>query len=348
MMRLQFWILIVSWIQTGILCQSSCGDKQTVIGTEGGDVLLSVHQTGVEEVTWVSVNGINHFATTGPGGFLRIRDNRYKDRLNGTTNGSLNLTKLTREDQGEYRGSILRNPGNTLCDQLYNLTVFRRLSEKDIGITLVNVTSNGTCAVALLCAVNGSGVTISWRRSHDREISGINDFLHVPDTETNHSFTCIAQNPVSNASRTVTPREYCQPGTNNSSSSSPGNTALYVALPSCGIIAVVVLYFARRRERNKTRQNEMQLLPNTTIYAEVNKPQTQNLNPYQVETEKETTATINTLYSEVQLPKNLPGGNGVCAQPDQREINTLYSEVQQVKNPPHKKEECVVYDTIKK
>uniref|UniRef100_A0A8C5QWH2 Ig-like domain-containing protein n=1 Tax=Leptobrachium leishanense TaxID=445787 RepID=A0A8C5QWH2_9ANUR len=238
MTNIHIWVAVFILRTNNILCQASCGDKQTVIGAEGGDVLLPVHQIGVEEVTWVSVNGINNFARTEPGGFLRIRDNRYEDRLYGTTDGSLNLTKLTREDQGEYRASILSNPGNRICVQLYNLTVFRRLSEKDIGITLVNVTGNGTCAVALLCAVNGSGVTISWRRSHDREIHGINDFLHVPDPETNHSFTCIAQNPVSNASRTVTPREYCQPESREVSGSGPFLFYWMIIAKACEILLV--------------------------------------------------------------------------------------------------------------
>ncbi|CAH2225367.1 SLAM family member 5-like [Pelobates cultripes] len=129
MVYIHIWILIFIFLPESILCVGcvkSCGDKRTVIGAVGEDAVLPVNKTRIKDGSWVTVNGGIHFATTKPGGDIDIRDNRYEGRLYGTADGSLHFTKLTREDQGEYRATIRTDTGNKPCDQQYDLRVFSK------------------------------------------------------------------------------------------------------------------------------------------------------------------------------------------------------------------------------
>ncbi|XP_063295381.1 SLAM family member 5-like [Pelobates fuscus] len=205
MMCLYYWGLLLFSLQTGVLCTVLCGDKRTVIGAVGGDVILPVNLTGIKDISWVFVSGGNHFATTKPGGHIDIRYNRHKGRLYGTADGSLHFTKLTSEDQGEYRANILTDPGNKQCDQRYDLRVFRKLEDKDIEIDYI--ARNGTCVNTFLCKIDVSDVTITWNSQSSSKINVTDGLLYVSDT--NASYTCTAQNPVSTISKTVNLEEYC-------------------------------------------------------------------------------------------------------------------------------------------
>ncbi|CAH2327016.1 SLAM family member 5-like [Pelobates cultripes] len=236
MIYIHIWITVFLFLPKSILCALPWRDERTVIGAVGGDLILPIKQTGIKYISWVTVNGGTHFATTKPGGDIDIRDNRYEGRLYGTADGSLNFTKLTREDQGEYTATIRTVPGYRHCNKKYNLRVFKKLLPEDIEI-LPNVTRNGTCGVILSCKVNGSDVRITWSRSDSSVI--INGLLHILDTNT--IFTCTAQNPISTISRTVIPKSYCQEDLQTMST--PGNDLLYGVFIAKGFEVVIVGLF---------------------------------------------------------------------------------------------------------
>ncbi|XP_063295389.1 SLAM family member 5-like [Pelobates fuscus] len=201
-----FQILLGLYLR-GILCVEICGEKRTVFGAAGADVILPVNQTEIRDITWVAVKELYHFATTKPGGYVDIRYNQYKGRLYGTANGSLNVTKLTIRDQGDYKANI--NTRKKQCGQLYDLRVFKKLSDGDIEI-LVNMTGNGTCGGILLCATNRTDVTTAWSSSDGNEKNVTNGFLHFASIVTNTIYNCTAQNPVSAIFKTVNLSEYCE------------------------------------------------------------------------------------------------------------------------------------------
>ncbi|CAH2327015.1 SLAM family member 5-like [Pelobates cultripes] len=205
MIYIHIWILIFIFLPKSILCAESCGDKRTVFGAVRGDVVLPLNQTAIKDIAWVTANV--HFASTKPGGDIDILNNRYEGRLYGTADGSLNFTKLTSEDQGEYTAHILTGPKIKFCEQQYDLRVFRTLLPEDMEI-LPSVTRNGTCRVSLFCMVNGSDVNITWISSDSSAINVVNGSLHVTDTD--NIFKCTAHNSVSTISRTVNPQRYCQ------------------------------------------------------------------------------------------------------------------------------------------
>ncbi|XP_063295380.1 uncharacterized protein LOC134582656 [Pelobates fuscus] len=338
----------------GILCTVSCGNKRTVIGEVGGDVILPVNQTGIKDASWVFVNGGTHFATTKPDGDIDIRDNRYEGRLDGTTDGSLKFTKLIREDQREYKANIRTDPGNKQCEQQYNLRVFKKIQPEDLEI-LPNVTINGTCTVTLSCKVNvnGSDVNITWRSPDGSNINEINGSLRVSDT--NISYTCTAQNPVSNAFKTVIPQTYCnkENGSTGNKQSQLRNTAVIAPPLAIGAVAFIgVGVLMANRKNRKKREIEAEELATTTYVEVQQKQQTQNVIPEN--SGQQNNATAQTLYSEVQHPKKPEkpqqervNNSEQNIKPEKNDVNTLYSVINSVKHKQEDSKETTVYDTIK-
>lgn len=86
-------------------------------------MVLPVQHMEVKDITWMTHSDKNIFATTEPGKSAIIRNLFYNGRLNATADGSLIITRLIREDQRIYKGSILRRTSGQ-CAQFYNLTVY--------------------------------------------------------------------------------------------------------------------------------------------------------------------------------------------------------------------------------
>ncbi|XP_073465619.1 uncharacterized protein [Aquarana catesbeiana] len=140
------------YLQKCILCDHLCGEKRTVNGTEGQDVILRVEHNGIMgDITWLSAG--RHFATTGMGGFIMVRDKRYRGKVYAITDGSLNITGLAREDQGTYTASTLRNATTKtqLCAQYYDLRVYRRNTEGDYSVLNFIRLMVAACVFMALC-----------------------------------------------------------------------------------------------------------------------------------------------------------------------------------------------------
>ncbi|CAN2390105.1 hypothetical protein PRIEUP_LOCUS141 [Pristimantis euphronides] len=162
------------------------------------------------DITWF-VSG-NHFATSESGKNIKIRDNRYKEKVFSTEDGSLLMKNLVREDEGTYSASTMKSTSGReeLCAQIYDLRVYEMLSDDNIEIEY-DVSSNETCNVTFNCTVRGSDVTITWETTtgNDTSMTGV---VHVQDPDPQVIYTCIGWNPVTRASKSVTPWEYCKKG----------------------------------------------------------------------------------------------------------------------------------------
>ncbi|CAH2327023.1 SLAM family member 5-like [Pelobates cultripes] len=117
-------VTVLAYFLRGILCRESCGDKKTIFGAVGREVILPMSQTATRDITWMTVRSKDHFATTNPGE-IDVRDYRYEGRLSATANGSLRFTNLTGDDQGEYIANILK--GNMQCKQVYSIQLSKFL-----------------------------------------------------------------------------------------------------------------------------------------------------------------------------------------------------------------------------
>ncbi|XP_040187965.1 uncharacterized protein LOC120920119 [Rana temporaria] len=186
------------------LGSGSCGEMKHVISQESGDVLLQVDKPGVIEISWVFLNTL--IAMTRPHEPVEVKSRQFKNRLYNGTNGSLNITKLTKENQGEFVANL--RSGEEECNQNFHLTVYSKLSDGDINIHH-NVTRSGTCNVTLTCAIDKKDVSISWKDSMTNTVIRTST-IQVADPYTNSSWTCTVSHPVASVSRTVIPLDFCQ------------------------------------------------------------------------------------------------------------------------------------------
>ncbi|XP_073466870.1 uncharacterized protein [Aquarana catesbeiana] len=199
------WIVVVSTLQNYALCTDLCGEMKQVVSQESGDILLQVDKSGVIEISWVFRNTL--IAIAKPHESMEEKSRQFKNRLYNGTDGSLSITKLTKDDQGEFAANI-RLDNNYDCIQIYNLTVYSKLSDGDIKIHH-NVARSETCNVTLTCAVDKKDVSISWNDSNTNTVMKTLT-IQVADPYTNSSWTCTASHPVASVSRTVIPLDFCQ------------------------------------------------------------------------------------------------------------------------------------------
>ncbi|XP_073495615.1 uncharacterized protein [Phyllobates terribilis] len=125
---------IFLYFREGLTNEQICEETRHVSSKEGGEVVFSITQTEVQDITWMTKRDKSIFAVTEPGKPVTIRSQFYNGRINVTANGSLILTNLTREDQGTYKGSVLRRTSGQ-CAQVYNLTLYGLTNEKMCGET---------------------------------------------------------------------------------------------------------------------------------------------------------------------------------------------------------------------
>ncbi|CAH2328542.1 SLAM family member 5-like [Pelobates cultripes] len=103
----------------------SCRSRH-VTGVEGESVTLPLDQSGITHATWELCTGErNIIATTFSEKTLNIQDRRYNGRLSSTPDGSLVISKLTKEDQSVYNTDMFVNQVYR-CEQRYNLTVIKQ------------------------------------------------------------------------------------------------------------------------------------------------------------------------------------------------------------------------------
>ncbi|XP_056401429.1 SLAM family member 5-like [Hyla sarda] len=232
-----FWIFIILLLhETYIGCADLCGETIVVNGMAGGNGTLQMSVKYIEDVTWIRSN--NRIATTWPHNPIIVMS-PYMGKLASDQDGSLIILNLHQEDEGTYDASIKLQTGD-MCTQQYQIHVYQRLSDEDIKIRH-NVFSQAPCRMTLACAANGTDVTITWT-SNDTRVT--NRAVNVTDPDPKTQYTCTAENPVSNASKSITASEYCGKGTRGNISSIVATVCvvIFITIVVCGLF-----YKYRRR-----------------------------------------------------------------------------------------------------
>ncbi|XP_075764455.1 SLAM family member 9-like isoform X2 [Pelodiscus sinensis] len=301
-------------------------------GILGGSVTfpMGVPAEQFKTAAW-TVNTANSIATVGAGNppVLIVSHPSYEGRLTvSAQNYSLQLTGLRVEDTGTYSAQITTATG-TVHRQNFTLHVYKRLAESDITVTPVPGsvnTVNGTCSITLNCTVQGAGedVNCTWNQTEASTVISTGPSIHISHRlgDEGASVTCMARNPVSSSSKSISLKEVCAATTplyhmtsapttttGTASSAQSGDSGL-----SAGVIVLIVVVCAGAAVggvlyQRKRRRDKQTLTPgapgsagaegeNQTIYAKVgNFPLgMQNRGP---QTTEETTKTI---YSTVHLP----------------------------------------------
>ncbi|KAG3281061.1 SLAM family member 6 [Ictidomys tridecemlineatus] len=151
----------------------------------------------------------------------------WKERLNFTQTYSLHLSNLTMTDAGSYEAQINTEPSPTVS--CYTLRIFRPL--RNLQVTHhTQLSGNSTCEIHLTCSLENPNDTVSfgWKLSENSSLREPNLTISWdPISSSEQNYTCIAENPVSNLSSSVTAQSLCtaEPLQNTECTSvSPGST----------------------------------------------------------------------------------------------------------------------------
>ncbi|XP_047412098.1 SLAM family member 6 isoform X2 [Sciurus carolinensis] len=140
---------------------------------------------------------------------LLVPDKNGTKRLTFTQSYSLHLSNLTMTDTGFYKAQI--NTKSSLMFSSYTLRIFRRLSNLKVTHH-IQLSGNSTCEIHLICSVENPNDTVSFGWKFSGNISLREPNLTIfwdPKISSEQKYTCIAENPVSNLSFSVTAQSLC-------------------------------------------------------------------------------------------------------------------------------------------
>ncbi|XP_058877759.1 SLAM family member 8-like isoform X2 [Acipenser ruthenus] len=172
---------------------------------------------------------------------------RFKSRLQLNMNtGSLQIHHLNTEDSGTYQVETLRDNFN----KRFYLSVYNPVPEPHVEkINGSEALANRSCT--LLCFVgNASEVNVSWMR--DGKPLNTTELDPWQETESDSVvFTCVASNPASNKSITVTPSHYCGKRKGNRDDSPRSHILIpVIVLAVIGVVAgILITPYLRRRKK---------------------------------------------------------------------------------------------------
>ncbi|KAM6154308.1 SLAM family member 6 [Erethizon dorsatum] len=241
-----FWLIqalpLLFCFDSGNAVSQSSSIPVVVNGVVGESVTLPLKFPAEEKIIMV-IWSYNETVITiwKPSGMpnVLIPNPKYNEKLNCTQSYSLHFCNLTRADSGSYRAQI-----NTETSQMffnYVLRVFGRLRNLQVSHH-IQLSGNGSCEIHLTCSVENpnDGVSLEWQLSENTSLSkpNLTVFWDSKDSR-DQSYVCIAENPVSNLSCSVSAKSLCK-----------GNSCPQVsrrALSSCGVWHVLTCYVIPRQ-----------------------------------------------------------------------------------------------------
>ncbi|XP_067416396.1 SLAM family member 5-like [Emydura macquarii macquarii] len=212
---------VLGWLFTCLFLTDAHATKSqttqlTLNGMVGGSVVFPFKVPPwvlVETIVW---NSVTTLATVTPRkgkpAALKVLDKRYKGRLRILDRTySLVISNLSMLDKGIYRAQINTEFTTTVTE--YRLIIYQEIPVPDIAVAILN----GTCNLLLNCSVaqGAEGATFLWKYTRRRIVQTkrgpalriwsrprARDMLH----------TCLARNPVSQRSKTISIDNYCENG----------------------------------------------------------------------------------------------------------------------------------------
>ncbi|XP_028721419.2 SLAM family member 5-like [Peromyscus leucopus] len=190
----------------------------------------------------------------------------YEGRLDVIAqNYDLVIRNLRMEDAGTYKADINEENTPTTTTKHYHLHIYPRLGKPKI-IPSLKTSANNFCNVTLTCSLEKEekNVTYSWSPSGEK--SNVLQIFESPKDQ-NLTYTCTAQNPVSNSSDSVTAQQLCtdNPRDLRSRMFLSGLAApLFILIP----LSVFLFYWNKRRQKRIDLEGDV---PKGTIYAQVSR-----------------------------------------------------------------------------
>ncbi|XP_032705369.1 SLAM family member 5 isoform X2 [Lontra canadensis] len=253
------WILLLC-LQTCLEADGSDTDIVTLIGILGELVTFPLNiekSQQVVNIVWNSETSVA-FITPGDAGEapkVTVTHQNYNDRINvSCQNYNLEISNLRMEDSGIYKADINTKTVEgvvTTTTRRFNLQVFRRLGKPRITQSLMT-SMNSTCYVTLTCSVEKEEENVTYSWSPLGEKGNVIRISRTPDSQ-ELTYTCTAQNPISNSSDSISAQQLCA---DTATGLRSRHTRLLSGLAglflSILIVTLVLLFLLRKRGEDAT------------------------------------------------------------------------------------------------
>ncbi|XP_048213173.1 SLAM family member 6 isoform X2 [Perognathus longimembris pacificus] len=212
---------------------------------------------------------------------------RWGERLNLTQTYSLHLSNLTMADTGHYSIQVTTTT-DAIQTSSYTLRIFRQL--RNLTVTNhVQLSESKTCDIHLICAVENEDDTVWFRWQDSRNIcfNGTNFTTSWdPKNSSEHNYTCIARNPVTKLSKSVSAQSLCEGVLSKENLHQSSKLIPIISVVTTLIIILVcILVWKKKRDSfhfsTEQTQHPVQSLqnpsytpvsPGSTVYAQITHP----------------------------------------------------------------------------
>ncbi|KAK6466155.1 SLAM family member 5-like [Huso huso] len=233
---------------------------------------------------------------------IKVFEERFKARLQlDNMSSSLRINGLEREDSGIYQVETI---GGNRFIKRFHLSVYNPVPEPQV---MQIHSANRSCT--LLCFVgNASEVNVFWMRD-GKPLNTTELEISQEMQGGNVTYTCVASNPASNKTTTVTPSHYCDKRKGNEDDA-PRNHILIpvIVLAVIGVLAVlsITLYFRRKKTAFEKEGSERSRNSGGIVYAEVTTapPAGSGEDIPELAAARQTTAKLTTIYDELRTPSS--------------------------------------------
>ncbi|XP_039695885.1 SLAM family member 6 isoform X2 [Pteropus medius] len=183
-----------------------------VKGVLGESVTLPLKISAGEEIEFIIwlFNGTSITFLQPKKKLIQVTDPKRKHRLKITQSYFLQINELMMADEGLYRAQITTIDSSLIFD--YSVRIFERLRNLQVS-NHTQIFENGTCEIHLACSVENPNDHISFRWQVSENILLQEANLTISWDSKNSSeqtYTCIAENPVSNLSFSFSVQSLCK------------------------------------------------------------------------------------------------------------------------------------------
>ncbi|XP_039102321.1 SLAM family member 6 isoform X2 [Hyaena hyaena] len=215
MLRLLLPLALVFGLGPGNTASQASSTSLMVNGALGESITLPLKlpASGIaNSITWLyngtSLTFINLSGASSPK--IIVTNPKWKDLLQFTSNYSLQLSNLTMADAGSYHAQITTQ--NSTVFSSYTLRIFRRLKNLEVANHMW-LSKNGTCEIHLTCSVDNMNDNnlLRWEVAGNVTIHEANLTLSWDPRESGEEeYTCVAENPVTKLSFSVSTWSLCK------------------------------------------------------------------------------------------------------------------------------------------
>ncbi|XP_004448462.1 SLAM family member 6 isoform X2 [Dasypus novemcinctus] len=314
MMWLLQSLILVFCLGPGNAGSQSSSTPLMVNGILGESVTLPLKSPAgeVKSITWLyngtSLAFIKPSETGSP--LIEVTNPERRGRIYFTQSYSLQLTNLKMTDIGSYGGQINSETSSTIS--YYTLKIFRRLRNLQVDSHYV-LSENRTCEIHLTCSVENPNDSVSFTWHHLGKQTSSSGELNITISLNSknpgeQNYTCMAENPVSNLSISVSTQGYCK-GSLKEENQYLATMWIMIVVPVICIVICVwwplwkkrigVFRFSTQPTQYPEPTGTIECAsasPGNTVYAQINHPNKKT----EISKKKNDSATI---YFTVQQPK---------------------------------------------